>query len=236
MNQLQVWDRQLLDFTNNRAIAISFASVKPTEVSREPSPQPSGCTFWKMAAEGKAFYTEASDHFGCAVGAYTHGAELPDPQAKELAGLITTMLNLSYLEQHEAAGIPRRSSVLRYVVYSPLGLSPTVPDLALVWGDAMKLMLLSEASRAAGLLKDSPLVIRPACCIIPECMALRQVVLSFGCVGNRVYTGLDDGEGYVAIPGAALEAVCERLTTVLNANAVLAQFHHERKMQFTTAS
>ena len=66
-----------------------------------------------MAAEGKAFYTEASDHFGCAVGAYTHGAELPDPQAKELAGLITTMVNLSYLEQHEAASIPLKRSSLR---------------------------------------------------------------------------------------------------------------------------
>jgi uncharacterized protein (DUF169 family) len=76
---------------------------------------------------------------------------------------------------------------------------------------------------------------RPACAMVPECLAQGQVVLSLGCIGS-VYTGLDDRKGYIAIPGTALEAVCERLKTVLNANAALAQFHHQRKMQFTTAS
>jgi hypothetical protein len=39
---LRMWDRQLLELTNNRAVAITFTPVKPTELNREPLPQPSG--------------------------------------------------------------------------------------------------------------------------------------------------------------------------------------------------
>ena len=37
---------------------------------------PSGCTDWRLAAEGQVFYPEASDHFGCLIGAYTHSVSL----------------------------------------------------------------------------------------------------------------------------------------------------------------
>lgn len=83
-----MWDQQLLELSHNRAIALTFPSDEPYGLAQAPLPQPSGCTFWKLAAEGRVFYTEASDHFGCAVGAYTHGATLPEIQERELSGLI----------------------------------------------------------------------------------------------------------------------------------------------------
>jgi uncharacterized protein (DUF169 family) len=61
------------------------------------------------------------------------------------------------------------------------------------------------------------------------------VVTSAGCIGNRVYTDLLDGELYAAVPGPALPAVAEALQTVVSANAALAQYHQERRSQLSTA-
>ena len=52
--------------------------------------------------------------------------------------------------------------------------------------------------------------------------------MSLGCTGNRVYTGLAEGEGYVAIPAAALQAVSSRLESLARANAELEKFHRAR--------
>jgi uncharacterized protein (DUF169 family) len=226
---LDKWDRQLYELMKTRAVAVTFSDVRPAELPREVIPQPSGCSFWKLAAEGNAFYAEAPDHFGCVVGAHVLGAELPLAQTEELMGLTSTMVALSYLKAEEVAHFPSRSDPLRFVTYAPLSLSPALPDLVLVRGNVRHLMLLTEAARAAGLLKSSPAMGRPACAIVPESLASGQVVLSLGCTGNRVYTGLGDHEGYLAIPGNALESVCAGLTTILLANEVLAHLHSQRQ-------
>lgn len=231
-NMLEKCERQLFAITNTAVIALTFSDEAPPGLPREPEGQPSSCTFWKMAAQGKAFYTEATDHFGCAVGAYTHGSALPEAQSRELSGLITTMVGLSYIKPEEVSQIPRRTAPLRYVSYAPLGKSPGLPDVVLVRGNARQLMLLTEAARAAGRLENSPAMGRPACAMIPASIASGNVVLSLGCVGNRVYTGIEDHEGYLAIPGGALEEVCNQLTTVVKANEVMVQFHFERRTQF----
>lgn len=44
-------------------VAIAFRDKAPDGVSRIPSPAPAGCGYWKLAAEGKIFYTEAADHY-----------------------------------------------------------------------------------------------------------------------------------------------------------------------------
>jgi uncharacterized protein (DUF169 family) len=232
-SSLERFDRQLLELTNACPVAVTFTDSPPPGISRELNSQPSGCTFWKLAAEGKVFYTDASDHFGCAVGAYTHGAELPEAQTKELTGLVSTMMGLSYLKQEEVSRIPRRSTPLRCVLYAPLKASPTFPDVVLVRGNARQLMLLSEAARAANCLTDSSAMGRPACGMIPQSIASGQVLLSLGCIGNRVYTGLGDQEGYLAIPGEALEATCAQLPTIMKANDALEQFHRQRKIELS---
>ena len=52
--------------------------------------------------------------------------------------------------------------------------------------------------------------------------------MSLGCIGNRVYTGLGEGEGYVALPASALEAVGNKLEQLARANAELERFHRAR--------
>jgi uncharacterized protein (DUF169 family) len=230
-NLLNQWDHQLYELTKTCAVAVTFTDARPTDLPRQVIPQPSGCSFWKLAAEGKAFYTEAPDHSGCLVGAYALGAELSQSQTAELVELTSTMVELSYVKAQEVGELPRRSNRLRFVIYAPLSQSPSFPDLVLVRGNMWHLMLLTEAARAAGFLRGAPAMGRPACAIIPESLASGQAVLSLGCIGNRVYTGLGDHEGYCAIPGKALEFVCGSLSTILEANKILEQFHRERQGQ-----
>ncbi len=53
-------------------------------------------------------------------------------------------------------------------------------------------------------------------------------MVSLGCIGNRVYTALEDGEGYAAIPAAALETVALKLAIIAHANAELEKFRRAR--------
>ena len=57
--------------------------------------------------------------------------------------------------------------------------------------------------------------------------------MSLGCIGNRVYTGLAEGEGYVALPASAIEAVTSRLAALQRANLELEKFHRSRQAAFS---
>lgn len=69
---------------------------------------------------------------------------------------------------------------------------------------------------------------RPTCAVLPAAINSQTVAASFGCVGNRVYTGASDNEAYVAIPGPHVDALVNSLRTILTANNALEQFHRER--------
>ena len=64
-------------------------------------------------------------------------------------------------------------------------------------------MRLQEASARAGAASQLPLLGRPTCMALPAAMA-HGSVMSAGCIGNRVYTGLGDDELYLMIPGPRL--------------------------------
>jgi uncharacterized protein (DUF169 family) len=227
---LETWDEQLRHLTNSKPVALAFTSSLPPGLRRRPAAQASGCSFWKVAADdGEPFYTEASDHFGCTVGAYTHGADLPPPKQEELSSTIGTMVSLTYLREDEVPQIARRSAPLRFVVYARLAQSPVPPDVVLVRGNARQLMILTEAGRAAGHVKACPTMGRPACAAIPLSMASGEIVVSMACIGNRVYTELPDDEGYVAIPGGALESTMSKLDSIVRANDALEKLHRQRK-------
>jgi uncharacterized protein (DUF169 family) len=195
---------------------------------RIPSPAPAGCAYWRLAAEGHTFYTEASDHYTCPVGAHTHGVDLPLSVATELNRLVQTMVGMQYIKMEEIPMIPRRTSPLRVAIYAPLSQAPFDPDVVLVRGTVKQLMLLAEAAQAAGAAGGGATMGRPTCSILPESLESGKTAASFGCIGNRVYTGLGDDEGYYAIPGAQLVGVANRLAAVTEANRRLEQFHRTR--------
>ena len=78
-------------------VAVAFRADVPADMERTGAPAPAGCGYWRMAAEGRSFGTVASDHYGCPVGAHTHGVALPPEKQAELQGLIGTMVGLEYL-------------------------------------------------------------------------------------------------------------------------------------------
>jgi uncharacterized protein (DUF169 family) len=205
-----------------------FRPSAPAGVARVGEAAPAGCAYWKQAAEGRAFYTEASDHYNCPVGAHTHGVELPPEKAKELEGLIGTMVGLQYLDPSEIAGIPRREERFGAAVYSPLAEALEEPDVVLIRGDAKQMMLLSEAASAAGVGPSGGLMGRPTCAAIPQVLSTGRCVASLGCIGNRIYTGLGDDEFYFALPGGKVDAIVEKLATIVHANRELEAFHRSR--------
>jgi uncharacterized protein (DUF169 family) len=100
--------------------------------------------------------------------------------------------------------------------------------VVLVRGNAYQLMLVSEAAQLAGVAGVGPAMGRPTCAVVPAAITSQVVVASFGCVGNRVYTGATENEAYVAIPGVHLDLIVESLRIILKANDALEQFHRER--------
>jgi uncharacterized protein (DUF169 family) len=224
-------DLERLLGTRTPAVAVTFRDQPPANVERIRTAQPAGCGYWRVAAEeGQVFYTEASDHYNCPIGAHTHGVALPPEVGKQLEGLISTMVGLKYLKMADVPAIPHRKDPFKVAVYAPLAATPCEPDVVLVRGNARQLMLVAEAAQAAGVAGDGATLGRPTCAVLPQAIATAKTASSFGCIGNRVYTGAHDDEGYFAIPGARLDAVVDSLSTIVNANNELEKFHRARAL------
>jgi uncharacterized protein (DUF169 family) len=213
---------------DSRMVAITFHDSPPEGVARIDAPAPAGCAYWRAAAEGRTFFTEAEDHLGCPIGAHTHHAPMDEAKGRELEGMLQTMVGLKYLKLAEVPAIPRRTTPLKVAVYAPLARAEGVPDVVLVRGRAKAMMLLAEAAQAAGLASTTPAMGRPTCAVIPGAMASGRAAHSFGCIGNRVYTGASDDDAYFAIPGASLAELTSALETIAHANVELAKFHTAR--------
>jgi uncharacterized protein (DUF169 family) len=210
------------------AIAIAFTDTAPTGVERVGGSGPASCDYWRQAADGATFYTTGDDHKACPIGAHTHHVVTSADEQQQLMGLIQNMVSLSYIKMEEVPSIPRRTTPLSVAVYAPLASAPVAPDVVLVRGNARQLMLITEAAQLAGIAGVGPAMGRPTCAILPAAINSSTVSASFGCVGNRVYTGATESEAYVAIPGAHLGALVNSLRTIINANIALEQFHRER--------
>jgi uncharacterized protein (DUF169 family) len=209
-------------------VAITFLDTAPPGVAHVSASEPAGCGYWRRAAAGEVFFTIADDHKRCPVGAHTHNVALSPSEQQELMGLVQTMVELSYLKMEEVPQIPTRRTPLQVAVYAPLSVAPVPPDVVLVRGNARQLMLLAEASQAAGVAGAGATMGRPTCAVLPEAINSARTAASFGCVGNRVYTGADDTDAYFAIPGPQLHLVEESLAVIVRANEELEKFHRGR--------
>jgi uncharacterized protein (DUF169 family) len=216
-----------------RPVAVAFRDTPPSGVRKFAGSQPSGCSFWRLAASGDAFYTEPSDHFNCPVGSYTHNIALPPEREQELPHVLSLMSDIGYIRMEEVGGIPRLPTTPSAIVYAPLGQSPVDPDVVLVSGRPGRMMLLQEAATRAATSVTSMLG-RPTCMAIPAAMS-GSLAPSLGCVGNRIYTGVSDDEFYVAIAGRTLPAIVEQLSTIVSANAALTDYHTSRRATLATA-
>jgi uncharacterized protein (DUF169 family) len=218
----------------NAPVAVAFLPAPPPGLARMSAPLAAGCSYWKEASEGRAFYTTGEHHQNCPVGAYTHGVTLSEEKGKELQSMLGTMVELRYLTSAEIPGIPHRSEPMQVTAYAPLANTTFTPDAVIFRGNVRQIMLLSEAARAAGALDTATAMGRPACAALPQAISSTGAVTSVGCIGNRVYTGLGDDEMYLVVPGPALDNTLEQLAVIMNANAELEKFHRGRLAAMST--
>jgi uncharacterized protein (DUF169 family) len=228
-------ERQLTEALGlqRRPVAVAFRPAPPAGLSKFSGTEPSGCSFWRLAAAERAFYTVPADHHNCPIGSYTHNIPLPPDRATELPQTLTLMTELGYLKMDEVPGIPRLAQTPGVVIYAPLAESPVDPDVVLVAGRPGRVMLLQEAALRAGISAPAPLLGRPTCMALPASIA-HGVIASAGCVGNRVYTGLGEDELYVMVPGKDVARVAAEAQTIANANLKLSDYHQERRRALAT--
>jgi uncharacterized protein (DUF169 family) len=210
-----------------RPVAIALVDEPPAGVPLYEGRQPAGCAFWRLAAEGRSFYTRARDHGNCPIGSYTHHLE-PPGAAADLERTLELMAGLGYLRMEEVPAIPRLGRSPAAIVYAPLAEAPVPPDVVLLADAPGRLMLVHEAATRAGVAAPLPLLGRPTCMAVPAALA-NGAVLSTGCVGNRVYTAIGDDVLYLALPGRDLAAVVDALPGLAKANDALAAYHRERQ-------
>lgn len=215
-----------------RPVAVSFRDSPPPDVPAFKGTAPSGCTFWRLAAEGATFYTVPADHYNCPIGAYTHNIPLPPARARELEDTLGFMAGIGYVRMEEVPGIPVLPKLPGAVVYAPLGDTPVDPDVVLFSGPAARVMLLQEAATRAGVASSLTTLGRPTCMALPAALA-GGMVASTGCVGNRVYTAVAEGDLYAAVPGRDLAKLAEATATISTANAKLLEYHQARRQELS---
>ncbi len=221
-----------------RPVAVAFLDAAPSGVKAFSGTMPSGCSFWRLASEGGAFYTVPADHFNCAVGSYTHNIPLSPARDKETEQTLGLMFQVGYIKPEEVAGIPRLAKTPAAIVYAPLGATPvdlkSSASAVLFACKPSAAMLLNEAAIRAGAGGATPAMGRPTCMGLPLALE-RGTQMSLGCIGNRTYTGLGDDELYIIIAGKDLERVAAALDEITSANVALQQYAQGRRTELATA-
>ncbi len=198
---------------------------------------PAGCVFWRKAMEGMTFYTAPSDHYNCAVGCHTHHIDLPSDRAEELEDTISFMVQNRYITVEEVPDIPRLEVPPKFIAYGPVDGVSFDPDVVFIAAKPAQAMLIYEAALKAGAGDALTHTLgRPGCSILPLTIREKAATLSFGCKGNRVFTGTPDEEMYICVPGDRWEAMAEKLTEAHQANAAMENYYNTQKTKFENDS
>ena len=218
---------------SRRPVAVAFTDAPPAGVEKFAGVEPSGCSFWRLAAAGRAFYTVPADHHGCVIGSHTHNMPLPPERSRELPDMLGFMTGIGYIRPAEVPSIPTLPRTPGAVVYAPLGDTPVPPDVVIFAGRPGRLMLLQEAALRAGVSTQMPALGRPTCMALPAALT-HGLITSSGCIGNRVYTDLGEDELYVVVAAKDLPRIAEEAATIAAANTQLLAHHRERRRTLAT--
>jgi uncharacterized protein (DUF169 family) len=238
MNELPNW-RELEQRVSaavklgRRPVAVAFLGSAPLAVEKFEGVEPSGCSFWRLAADGRVFYTVPENHFNCAVGAYTHNIALSPEHEKETEQTLKMKFDSGYVKPEEVPQIPRLAIAPSAIVYAPLGKTPVEPDVVLFACRPAAAMLLNEAASRAGVASGAPALGRPTCMALPAAMQYGSIFI-LDCIGNRVYTRLNEDEMYVVVRGRDLAALVDTVMIITSANAALNDYAKSRRSQLAT--
>jgi uncharacterized protein (DUF169 family) len=213
--------------SRSRPVAIAFVAAPPEGVAGFEGSEPSSCSYWRLAAEGRTFYTVAGDHQNCPIGGYTHNLLQPETMP-QLNQVLTLMGEIGYIRLTEIPGVFQLKESPQAVVYAPLGETPVAPSVVVAFGRPSRVMMVAEAATRAGVMSSLPMLGRPTCMALPAALT-NGTVTSAGCIGNRVYTGVAEDELYVTLRGSDLERIAAEMETIESANQALRTYHEERR-------
>lgn len=227
MTDYSILERRICQNLNlkKRPVSIAFRETAPAGISRFAGSEPSGCSFWKLAAGGMTFYTVPEDHCNCAMGSFTHRFPVSPERAGDLEHTISMMSSSGYLKMEELASLPRLIEAPKAVIYAPLGDTPVDPDLVVIVAQPMQVMLLQESALRAGVGIRLSLLGGPTCLSLPSALGTRGMITSAGCLGNRVYNDLGDDELYVVSAGRAFPQIVEEMQAIAQSAAKRMESH-----------
>ena len=215
-------------------IAISFVGdadgIPPLEEPIPPAVEdgrtgrvPAGCVFWIKAVD-RTFSTTRPDHANCSVGSLTHGFVTLD----EVAGNddVAALLESQWISSDEVPDIPAVTDNPGTIVYGPLEDAAIDPDVTLLRISAAQLMALSDA------IPDLHIGGKPQCHIIALAKQRGAIAASTGCALSRVRTGMPDSQMTIAIPGARVQEVVDRLRATTRADAAVASYARRDSARF----
>ena len=209
-------------------VAIAFVDEQPAGVPRTLSVVPSACAFWRQAEQG-TFYAAAEDHFQCPLGAMVMGFPLPEQQTAQLMEEVGMMCGISYVREEEVPNVPKISRATAGIVYGPLAGFPVEPDAVLIWCTPHQAMKMSEccglinwAASPAGMFG------RPGCAALPIALALEAPSQSFGCVGMRINTGVDESKLLMVIPRNILATITTSLPHMTGIHQQMEEHYNNR--------
>lgn len=207
-------------------VAIGLFSEPPPGVNRYADEAvPSGCSFWALAQSGLTFYTLPEDHL-CAVGSYTHSIPPAAAAPLDLEDTVGFMVEQRYLEPDDVPAIPTLSNAPNVVAYGPVDARAFEPDVVIVSAEPGRAMLLFEAAVRAGAGDPAATILgRPGCAAVPQAVNSGRAALSFGCIGNRTYTGLPDSELYLSVPGEHWDGVASAVEEIVRANSSMEDYY-----------
>ena len=143
------------------------------------------------------------------------------------------MVENGYLAMAEVPGIPTLPDTPAIIAYGPAGSAPFAPDAVVIAAPPAQAMLIYEAALQTGAGSAlMPALGRPGCAVLPLALGTKSAALSFGCKGNRTFTGLPDSELYVSIPGDRWPAVAEQIARVHTANAAMGAYYADKQARY----
>lgn len=217
----------------SKVISVTYADTPPDAALPFTGSEPSGCSFWRLAAEGRVFYTEPADHYNCPIGCFTHNVPLPPERERDVPAFLGLEGGADYQELDDVPGIFRLAETPRYIVYAPLEKTSWEPSVVLIAGTPRAVGMVMEAAMRGGICSSLPMLGRPTCMSLPAAMA-SGTITSGACIGNRVYTSIGDEEMYIALPGSALSRVAAELPTIMSATAKLEAYHQAKRQIIAT--
>ncbi|MGB8347130.1 MAG: DUF169 domain-containing protein [Ktedonobacteraceae bacterium] len=218
------------------AVALTFIDDIPTGIAHSSVGVPSACTFWRLAEQG-VFYATADDHKQCPIGMMTMGFTMPESDQQRAQELVGTMASVQYFSPAEVSALPTVQKPHKSIVYGRLDQFPIEADVVLCIINTQQAMLIAEAMGNMDWLQGGGQSAfgRPTCAIIPRTLHTGKLLMSFGCVGARTYTGLAPSELVLTLRGSDLAKLVERLDVIVSANNALAPFHQQQKARFAAS-